>query len=232
MSAVVAPGGAVLAAGLVLVGCLALARQRATDPGPGSGLAESGVVASRRVWRGFGLLCLVNFGIGAFFGALQVSVTAFATGHAAAGSTGLIYSVLSVTSVMAGFGYGARRWRLSAARQLVVALAVLTAGSVPMVFAGTPALLAFALLLPGFGLAPSMILVSLLTERLIGRSGLTRAFALLNSAAAVGTAVASAVAGTAIDGHGARWGFAIALGAVAGALLVSVLGRDEQAGGR
>lgn len=237
VSAVLAPAGAVLAAGLVLAGCLALARARATDPGAGEGLVakESARRGSLSPGRGFGLLVCVTFGLGSFFGALQVSVTAFATGHRAAGSTGLIYSVLSVTSVLAGFGYGARKWRLTASRQLVVTLGILTAGSVPMLFAGTPALLAFALLLPGFGLAPSMILVSVLTERLVGRSALTRAFAMLNSAGAVGTAIASAIAGAAVDARGTQWGFAIAAGAVGAALLASVLGgrhAAERAGGR
>ena len=328
VSAVAAPAGVVLAALLVLLGCLALARQRATDPGLNErsitrkshlvsarsatsvdighgdigrgdiarggvgwdeigrsatgggaaetdaaetdaaegGAAEGGAVgraatggdavegnstgggtagrgategsategsavgrgavsngARLRAGRGFVLLALVNLGIGFFFGALQVSVTAFATGHGAAGSAGLIYSLLSVTSLVAGFGYGARKWRLAAPRQLVLALAVLMAGSLPMVFAGTPTLLAMALLLPGFGLAPSMIVVSLLVERIVARSALTRAFAVLNSASAVGTALASALTGTAIDAHGAGSGFAIAVGAVGAALIVGMV---------
>jgi MFS family permease len=277
VSAVVAPAGVALAAALDLLGCLALARQRATDPGPnersirqewrltsarsadGSGGGTDGASLSagsgsgggrgsgggqlRAGWgsdgarlsavRGFVLLALINVGIGFFFGALQISVTAFATGHGSAGSAGLIYSLLSVTSLAAGFGYGARKWRLAVPRQLVVALGVLTAGSLPMVFAGTPILLAMALLLPGFGLAPSMIVVSLLAERIVVRSALTRAFAVLNSAGAVGTALASAVAGTAVDAHGAEWGFAIAVGAVGAGMIVAVVAaaRAEIAGG-
>jgi MFS family permease len=216
----VAPAGAVLAAALMLVGCLALARQRATEPERSTARQE---VSAGRVGRAFGALALVNLGIGFFFGALQVSVTAFATARGVAGSAGLIYSLLSITSLAAGFGYGARKWRMSAPRQLVVALAVLTAGSVPMLFADTPSLLALALLLPGFGLAPSMIVVTLLTERVVPKPALTRAFAWLNSAGAVGTALASAIAGRAVDAHGAGWGFAIAVGAVGVATVVGMV---------
>jgi MFS family permease len=108
----------------------------------------------------------------------------------------------------------------------------LTVGSLPMVFAATPGMLALCLLLPGFGLAPSMILVSLLTERLVAKSALTRAFAMLNSAGAVGTALACAIAGRAIDGHGAGWGFAIAVGSVGAAAIVSLGVRTRTAGGR
>lgn len=230
VSAALAPAGVGLAATAILVGCLALARRRDTDPGhvaPATGGGSGG-------WggRAFVVLAVVNLGIGFFFGALQVSVTAFATGHGASGSAGLIYSALSITSVAAGFGYGARKWRLSAPRQLIVALGVLTVGSLPMVFAATPGLLALCLLLPGFGLAPSMILVSLLTERVVPVSALTRAFAVLNSAGAVGTALASATAGRAIDAHGAGWGFAIAVGAVGVAVIVSLGARAKTAGGR
>ena len=230
VSAALAPAGVGLAATAILVGCLALARRRDTDPGhvaPATGGGSGG-------WggRAFVVLAVVNLGIGFFFGALQVSVTAFATGHGASGSAGLIYSALSITSVAAGFGYGARKWRLSAPRQLIVALGVLTVGSLPMVFAATPGLLALCLLLPGFGLAPSMILVSLLTERVVPVSALTRAFAVLNSAGAVGTALASTIAGRAIDAHGAGWGFAIAVGAVGVAVIVSLGARAKTAGGR
>lgn len=224
-AALFAPAGALLAAGLELAGCLALARQRRTDPGPGEPSAAPG---PRVTARGFVLLALINLGIGVFFGALQVSVTAFATGHGAASSAGLIYSVLSVTSVAAGFGYGARKWQLSASRQLVLALALLTAGSVPMLFASTPVLLAVALLLPGFGLAPSMIVVSLLTERIVGGSALTRAFAILNSASAVGTALAAAAAGRAVDAHGTGWGFAIAVGAVGAATIIGAVAANRR----
>lgn len=230
VSAVLAPAGVALAAASVLTGCLALARQRATEPGTVAPSTDTGPGG----WGGpgFALLALVNLGIGFFFGALQVAVTAFATTHAAAGSAGLIYSALSITSVLAGFGYGARKWRLSAPRQLVVALGALTVGSLPMVFATTPGLLALCLLLPGFGLAPSMILVSLLTERRVPTSALTRAFAVLNSAGAVGTALAAAIAGRAIDAHGAGWGFAIAVGSLALATVVSLSALARAAGGR
>jgi MFS family permease len=230
VSAVLAPAGVGLAASAILVGCLALARRRGTDPGHVVPAVDNG----SRGWGGiaFVVLAAVNLGIGFFFGALQVSVTAFATGHAASGSAGLIYSALSITSVLAGFGYGARKWRLSAPRQLVVALGALTVGSLPMVFAATPGMLALCLLLPGFGLAPSMILVSLLTERVVAKSALTRAFAMLNSAGAVGTALACAIAGRAIDAHGAGWGFAIAVGSVGAAAIVSLGARTRTAGGR
>jgi MFS family permease len=215
---VVAPAGAVLAAALVFVGCLALARRRGSDPG----LREPVSARSAAVGRRFLVPAVVNLGIGFFFGALQVAVTAFATEHHVAGSAGLIYSILSVTSLIAGFAYGARKWQASAPRQLAVALGLLTACSVPMVFAATPGMLAIVLLLPGFGLAPSMIVVSLLTERLVPKPALTRAFAMLNSAGAVGTALASAIAGRLVDAHGASWGFALAAGAVALSTLVAV----------
>ena len=171
----------------------------------------------------FGALALVNIGLGFFFGALQVSVTAFATERGVAGSAGLIYSLLSITSLVAGFGYGARKWRLPPQHQLVVALAVLTAGSVPMIFAGTPTALALSLLLAGFGLAPGMIVVALLAERIVPKAALTRAFTILNSAGAIGTAMASTVAGRAVDAHGAGWGFAIAVGAVGAATVVGMV---------
>ncbi|HEX3783490.1 MAG TPA: hypothetical protein VHX38_27820 [Pseudonocardiaceae bacterium] len=166
----------------------------------------------------------MSLAIGVFFGALQVSVTAFATRHGVGGSAGLLYGLLSVTSLLAGFAYGARNWRGAPANQLVVTLLLITVGSLPLLFAGGPGSLAIALILPGFGLAPSMIVSALLTERIVDKAGLTRAFALLSSASAVGSALASAVAGRAVDGHG-TWGFGIAVIAVGVATVVGWAGR-------
>ena len=137
----------------------------------------------------------------------------------------MLYALLSVTSLLAGFAYGARKWRSAPAWQLVVTLVVLTIGSVPLLLVDRPGWLAVALMLPGFGLAPSMIVSAVLTERVVDKGALTRAFALLSSASAVGSAGAAAVAGRALDGGGTVWGFGIAVGALGVATVVGLVGR-------
>ena len=77
--------GTVLAATLVVGGGLCFAAQRRTAP-PASGAAERHRTGRSLLPPGFAVLVGVNLAIGGFFGAMQISVTAFAVKHGAAGT--------------------------------------------------------------------------------------------------------------------------------------------------
>jgi len=79
-----------------------------------------------RSWSG------VILAIGVFFGAMQISVTAFAVEHGAAGAAGALFVVSSCASLLAGWLYGLRRWRTAPRVQLAVAAAWLAAGCLPL----------------------------------------------------------------------------------------------------
>jgi len=82
--------GTVLAASLVVVGGLCFAAQRRTAP-PASGAAERHRTGRSLLRPGFAVLLGVNLAIGGFFGAMPISVTAFAVEHGAAGTTAALF---------------------------------------------------------------------------------------------------------------------------------------------
>ncbi len=106
--------GTTLAGALVVAGGLCFAAQRRTAPPTA---AASGAAARHRAVRsllrpGFAVLVGVNLAIGVYFGASQISVTAFAVEHGVAGAAAALFTVASCASLLAGWLYGLRRWRI------------------------------------------------------------------------------------------------------------------------
>ncbi|HEU4948680.1 MAG TPA: MFS transporter [Kribbella sp.] len=205
--------GSALATTLVVASGLALASQRRTAPAPTGRRREA--PAARLLRPGFLALVGANIGIGLFFGAMQVSVTAFAVDRGVAELAGPLYSVTSLASMVAGLIYGARRWRMPASTQFAVTLAALCVSCLPLLAVDGPATLGFALALPGVALAPYLVLSSVLAESRVEHAVLTQAFTWLNSGSAAGIAVGAAITGRVVDGNDPRWGFALAVAASA-----------------
>ncbi|MFG2601921.1 MFS transporter [Streptomyces sp. NPDC048462] len=207
--------GTVLAGALVVGAGLAFAALRRTAPAPAA-RAAPGRKADRgpkRLWtRNFVTLLTVNFALGVFFGSTQVSVSAFADAHHAASAAGLLYGLMSAASLLAGLVYGHRHGRTPPEHRLPLILTFLACASLLPMLAGSPWQLGLALLLPGAGVAPCIIVASTLVESAMDRSVLTQAFTWTNSACAAGIAVSAAVVGRLVDGPGgARAGFAVPL---------------------
>jgi MFS family permease len=189
--------GPVLAATLVVAGGLCFAAQRRTAP-PASGAAERHRTGRSLLPPGFAVLVGVNLAIGGFFGAMQISVTAFAVGHGAAGTAAALFTVSSCASLLAGWLYGLRRWHTAPRVQLVVAAAGLAIGCLPLLVAGSPLELGFGVALTGLAIPLILVLCSVLAEAAVHRAVLTQAFVGLNSADAAGSAGAAAAAGWAV----------------------------------
>jgi hypothetical protein len=215
--------GTALAGALVVSGGLCFAAQRRTAP------PASGAAATRRTGRlllrpGFTVLVGVNLAIGVFFGAMQVSVTAFAVEHGMAGAAAPLFMVSSCASLLAGWLYGLRRWRTAPRVQLAVAAAWLAAGCLPLLVAGSPVELGVGIALTGLVIPPLLVLGPVLAELSVDRAVLTQAFVWLNSASAAGSAGAAAVAGWAVGAHGAHGGFAVAAAAGGAMAVLAVTG--------
>ncbi|HEY2579053.1 MAG TPA: MFS transporter [Streptosporangiaceae bacterium] len=201
--------GTVLAATLAVAGGLCFAAQRRTAP-PASGAAERHRTGRSLLRPGFAVLAGVNLAIGGFFGAVQISVTAFAVEHGTAGTAAALFTVSSCASLLAGWLYGLRQWRTAPRVQLAVATAGLAIGCLPLLVAGPPFELGFGVVLTGLAIPPTQVLCSVLAEAAVHRAVLTQAFAWLNSASAAGSAAAAAAAGWAVGTFGAHGGFAVA----------------------
>jgi hypothetical protein len=159
-----------LAGAFVAGGGLCFAAQRRTAPPPASGAGGQSRAGRVLLTPGFAVLAGVNLALGCFFGATQLSVTAFAVEHGTAGAAAWLFAVSSCASVLAGSVYGLRRWRAAPPIQLTVAAAWLA-------------------------IAPLLALCSVLAEPAVDRAVLTQAFVWLNSATAAGSAGAAAAAG-------------------------------------
>jgi len=219
VSAVAANGrpalGTVLAAALIVVGGLALAGQRRTAPPPASRPTQHDRPDRSLLRPAFVVLFAVSLGIGAYFGAMQVSVTAFAVNSGQAGTAAPLYAVSSCTGLLAGWWYGRRQWRASPDVQLAVATSGLATGCLLLLTADSPLTLGIALAATGLAVPPILTLCSVLAERAVHRTVITQAFTWLNSASAAGAAGAAAISGRIVDTHGSHGGFAIAIAAAA-----------------
>ena len=201
--------GTVLAAALVVAGGGSFAAQRRTAP-PASGAASQPQAGRSLLRPGFAVLAGVSLAIGGFFGAMQISVTAFAVERGAASTAAVLFTVSSCASLLAGWLYGLRRWRTAPQLQLAAAAAGLAIGCLPLLMAGSPFELGSDVALTGLAIPPILVLCSVLAEASVHRAVLTQAFAWLNSASAAGSAGAAAAAGWAVDTLGAHGGFAVA----------------------
>lgn len=201
--------GTVLAGALVVGAGLAFAALRRTAPAPAPDrTAARG--PGPLLTRNFATLLAVNLALGVFFGSMQVSVSAFADVHHAAAAAGLLYGLMSAASLLAGLAYGRHRRHTPPAAQLPLILTLLAGASLLPLLANSPWQLGLALLLPGAGIAPCIIVSSTLIESVMDRSVLTQAFTWTNSASAAGIAVSAAVVGRLVDGPGGpRAGFIV-----------------------
>lgn len=210
ISALVHPiAGSVCAAGLIITGGLALAAQRKTAPPfgahPLAKILDKGIMVPA-----FFILAVVNIGLGLFFGAMQLSVTAFTVEHASPQLGGVLYGVMSVASLLGGLIYGAGRWKFPPGRLLLGIAIYFAVAAAVLTLADTVWFLAGLLVLVGGAVAPMMVLSSVLTERKMESRLLTQAFTWMNSASAAGIAAAAALSGTVIDSWGAPAGFGCA----------------------
>lgn len=216
--------GTLLAAGLVVGGGTVFALQRRTAP-PVAGHAERRHAGRALLRADFVRLVGITLALGVYFGAMQVSIAAYAVERDAAGTAPVLYALSNCTSLVGGWVYGARRWGASPERQRAFVAAGLVLVCLPLTVLDAPAAVGTALALTGFAVPPLLVLSSVLTEAAVPRAVLTQAFTWLNSSSAAGVAGAAAIAGRAVDAAGAHAGFAVAAAAALAMAGLSVAGR-------
>ncbi|MFD9188441.1 MFS transporter [Streptomyces phaeochromogenes] len=209
------PGtGVLLAAALVVGGGLALAAQRRTMP-PLTGRAERRHAGRALLRSAFLRQVALGLALGVFFGAMQVSVAAYAVGRGTPDAAALLYLAANCTNLVGGWVYGAWCHGGSPRRRQATAAACLTLASLPLTFLDAPLAVGATLALTGLAVPVLLILTSVLTDASVPRAVLTQAFTWGNSASAAGSAGAAAVAGRVVDTGGTHGGFGVAAGAAA-----------------
>ena len=161
------------------------------------------------------------------FGATQTGTTALATLEGQAGVAGLVHALLGVGSVIAGLSVAGLPERFGYERRLVTFAGALLVLSAPLLAVGTISALVPVVIALGFAVAPYMITVSMLAERIVPLNRVGAAMTLLAGATGIGYALGSALAGRLADLGGHRPAFAVTVAAGAVALLLALLARPQ-----
>ncbi|GAA1101654.1 MFS transporter [Kitasatospora arboriphila] len=205
----VTPSAALIAeAALTVAGGLAFAAQRRTAPARHPRTA-GGRGPSALSSPGVRLLAGAFLGVGTVFGAMQVSVTAFAESVGRAGASGTVYGIFAGGSMLAGVLYGLVAWRRSARSRMLGCYALLVLGCSTLWAMPNLTALSVAGLLCGLAIAPTLITGYTLVETLVSDGAKTEAFTWLTGAIGLGLAVGSTVAGRLIDSGGPSAGFLV-----------------------
>lgn len=216
----ISPGGALLLAAVMLAGfgtAFALHPTARTRRG-----ADAALPTGRLLTPVLVVLVLAQLLIGTLFGATQTGTTVLATAAGQPGLAGLVHATLGVGSAVAGIATAFIPERIGPERRILVAVIALFLLSLPLLLVdGLPALVAVVAVL-GCAVAPFMIGVFTLAERVVAPARVATAMTVLASATGLGYAVGSTIAGRLADEHGYTAAFAVTVAAMALALVLIV----------
>lgn len=212
------PGaGLVTAAGLLIV----FGTWFALHPSAALAHRERMVTSAGRLVTGvFAVLVTAQLLIGVIFGATQTGTTVLATAAGQPGLAGLVHALLGVGSVLAGLAVAGLPARWGYEQRLVVFALGLAGLSMPLLMVHTLAGLVPVVTVLGLAVAPYMISVFTLAERIVPMTRVGAAMTILAGATGIGYALGSSVAGRLADHGGYTPAFAVT---VAGACLAIVL---------
>ncbi|MBC3987386.1 MFS transporter [Streptomyces sp. AC563] len=174
--------------------------------------------------RSPGILVLIGsfLFVGLALGSIAVAAVAYADEHGGGMVSSYLLSALGVGALIGGVCYGARTWSGEPERRLLLLVAALAVGYVPLVL--VPGVVAMTVLagVAGVFLAPALACAFVVVDRHAPRGTVTEAFSWLVTTFGVGAAVGTAAAGPAVELGGVVAGFAAPGAAGIAALLVLV----------
>ncbi|MFG2533467.1 MFS transporter [Streptomyces sp. NPDC048516] len=212
--------GLVAEAALTLAGGLLFASQRRSQPPVHRPQAGDRPRVSALAVPGVRVLIVAFLGIGAVFGGMQVSLTAFTQHIGQPGINGALYGIFAGGNMLAGIACGAITWKVGPRRRLLVAYGLLALATTPLWAVTAVPLLGAVGLVVGLCIAPALITGYTLVESLVPAAARTEAFTWLTGAVALGQAAATTSAGQLADGFGPSTGFLVPLAGTALALTV------------
>jgi len=197
----------VVAAGLAVTGTLFVAGQRRTEPPPHR--QQQHASASAISHPGLKAMVLIALGVGMVFGSYEVAIVAFAREQGSPGFSGVILAIWAGSSMVGGLWFGSRHWRMPLPTMMVVFAGLLMIAVLPTPFMPHLTALAISSIFSGFAIAPALITLFSLTQRLVPQRLLTEGLTWSNSGLALGFATGTSLGGIIIDSHGTTWGFAL-----------------------
>ena len=203
-----------------LAGTLVLAAQRRTEPPAHP--RDRAAARGRLPWRTLGPLSVVTLTLGSLFGAAEVVTVAFAEEQGNQAYAGPLLAVWALGSLLAGIVTGAIQWRTGPATRLKLGAAGMFVAMVPLPFIHSVPLMALALLIGGFAIAPSLIASTSLVEQVVPPSRLTEGMAFIHTGIVAGVAPGAALAGMIVDRSGPSAAYVVSVGAGLLAMLAAL----------
>lgn len=212
------PSGALLLAAVLLA---VFGSAFALDPSARLTHAQDRPAGSGRLLgAAFVVLVAAQVCIGMLFGATQTGATVLATDAGRPGVAGLVHATLGVGSALAGLATAYLPERLPHERRALVAAWLLLVLSLPLLVVGSLGGATATVLLLGLAVAPYMIAVFSLAERVVPPARVGAAMTTLASATGLGYALGSSLAGRLADTSGATAAFGVTVGATVLAVLL------------
>jgi MFS family permease len=193
---------------------------------------ESGHHGAReRDWKGalaspgMRTLVLAMVPVGFAFGAIEVTLPAFADSEGDRQLAGVLIAIWSLGSAAGGLLYGARPRQMSLARTHLYAAMLVPVGVGLLALASSPLAMAFLVIPAGLPIAPLIATRNELAGNVAPAGAATEAYTWPLTAMVSGIALGAAAAGALADASGWRSAVAAAAGAAALGALVSVARR-------
>ncbi|MER6083728.1 MFS transporter [Streptomyces sp. NPDC001833] len=163
--------------------------------------------------------------MGTVFGAVQTTVTVYANTIDKPGAAGLIYAEFGIGSALAGAACAWLPQRFTLRARYTAFAAALFAGMLILYTGAQLASVPAAVALASFTVAPYMISLYALTERLAPAEHAAVAMTILCAGGPLGTAAGQAVSGSLAQTHGVDGALLVALTASGAALLLALSAR-------
>jgi len=212
-----------LIAGMILmsIGLPLFAMQRATEPPPSPVRVKDPhppVIGIPIVQA----IALATTFTGGFFGAISITVVAFAESQGQKSYSGLLLGLWASGSAVMAIINGLIKWKTSYAGRFLIFLTALTIFSIPFLFVDSLLGLAIALFFNGFAIAPLIVNAYGIVQEAVPSEQITESFTWVVAGMPLGGAISSALGGWVIDTYGAQSALWVPLGFMCAALLATL----------
>ena len=177
-----------------VVGTLAFAAQRSTEP-PAHPQRHATRSPPAMPWGTVILLGLVCAALGALFGAAEVSTVAFAEEQGNRAYSGFLLALWASGSLIAGVLTGASTGAAAPLQRVRWGAAGMMLAMVPLSFVGSVAVMAVALFIAGFAIAPTLIATTSATQQVVPAARLTEGMSIIHTVITAGVAPGATLAG-------------------------------------
>ena len=202
--------GIYFAFGFMAVGTVLLLRSRSSEP-PAYKRDKSIKHEAVLKVKSLQAICVPYIFVGAFFQSMNLIVIGFDNERGAKNWTGLVLAIWAAGSGVAALLHGSVHWKISDAMKFRRLLAGLVLFTVPVLFVHSVFLLAIALFLSGFMVAPLLITGYAVAEKAVPSEKVTETLAWVIAALNLGGALPGPLTGHIIDRFDARTAFLVPL---------------------